>query len=415
MNLAAMFGASGVPEWMKTEQQATPGAGAVPGGPGAPANPAIAVQQPAAEAPTAATPATGGGTPKTAQPAAAPAAPAAPTTGMTFAQMQAQGIARPAPPPPTVSVASAGGGSPIRGQITGMLQQLMAKPSSYDDAAMLAELTKGARGIDDQFTQANRALDEEMARRGIYDSTIAGDKTRDLNVAKRSAQQNLLETLGIKRAETGSADLRAALAQAMGFDQTLSAEAQANADRSQSAALANANLALQSRGLDQNDADRVLRQMFGLEDIAIRREGMASDNANRALDRNQQADQFLKSFGLDTSKFEYGQRRDAADDAWRQGQFSYAKERDAAGDAFRDKSFEWQKGQDLWSRDFSTNNAMMQFLQLLSGQQFLPDGGGTSGGGAGGGYTPPAGGTYYPSTGGGTPLSWEELLAPFGY
>lgn len=417
MNVTALYGVEGTPDWMKGPQTEGPGptnkalehlnGTTTP----APAGTPVAGQQDAATATTVqgAQPAqTGGGTPATAAPAPAP------TSGMTFAQMQAQGFARPAPPvaAPQVSGGGAVGGSALRGDIQGMLQQLMAKPSSYDDAAMMAEFTKGARGIDDQFTLARRDLDDTMAKRGIYDSTIMGDRTHDLNVGKRSAQTNLLETLAIKRAETGSADLRSAIAAAMGFDSQLAGEQEGAANRAQAGQIANAQLQLQSRGLDQNDADRMLRQMFGLEDINLRREGMASDNANRAADRSQQASQFLASLGLDTQRL--GLQKDSLAlekdrDAWTRTMQEKGFTADEAQRMWereqRGKEFDFTKDRDAWDRKYADNNALMEFLSLLAGQQFLP--GGDTGSSA------PAP-TSYPTTGGGGgAVSWEQLIAPY--
>jgi hypothetical protein len=173
-----------------------------------------------------------------AQPTPYPQAQPAPVRPQqTFAQMQASGIPRPAPTPMPAS----GGG--LLGQVSNMppttpqggqpqpqgatplisreaiqqqLMQLLAHPSSYDTDAMRQEYAAGGRQIDDDFTNREALLKEEMAQRGLADSSIYGGRAQDLNVGRRSAQTELQDRLLQKLADTRSADIRSALGLILG-------------------------------------------------------------------------------------------------------------------------------------------------------------------------------------------------------
>lgn len=109
-------------------------------------------------------------------------------------------------------------GSALGSQIQSALQGLLANPTAYGTDAMQREYEAGARQIDDQFTLQQKALNEEMARRGLYDSSIAAGNLSDLNIGKRSAQVELMDRLLGKRADSQDAGIRSALAAAMGYD-----------------------------------------------------------------------------------------------------------------------------------------------------------------------------------------------------
>lgn len=192
---------------------------------------------------------------------------------------------QPAPSPvaPGGGYASAAGG--MGGTLQQMLMQLMANPSSYDSAAMQREYESGARGIDDDFALQQTKLREEMARRGLADSSIQGGRLSDLNVGRRSAQVELQDRLLQKQADTRAADLRAALGLGMGFY-----------GDEQDRAMRGAELAA-------NREDRAA-------DLGLRRESLGyereRDTANRAL----QEQEALRQFGLDRDRFDYA-RTDA--------------------------------------------------------------------------------------------------------
>ena len=286
--------------------------------------------------------------PRAAQPAPSP---------QTFAQMQQQGIPRPAPPPLPVAQPATGGpnyqlldpnwASPPQGprppspvpqlptpdprapqpaptpvpitpqtiggglgsQVQQMLLQLMANPSSYNSDAMRREYESGARGIDDDFSQRTALLKEEMARRGLSDSSIYGGRMSDLNIGRRSAQTELQDRLLQKLADTRAADTRSALGLGM---------QQYNAD---------ADRMMQAAALSGSRADRAAELALNREQLGYSRERDTADRAQReqellrqfGLDRDRfgaQQDQFNKTFGLDQDRFAF--QKQAANDASQQ-------------------------------------------------------------------------------------------------
>lgn len=101
-----------------------------------------------------------------------------------------------APRPPAAAPAAAPGGGAgasggAYGNIEQSLQDLLDNPSPYSTDAMqeLRGLLTG--NITQQFGAARKKLDEDMARRGIYDSSIAGGYYGDLEGQQSNALANL--------------------------------------------------------------------------------------------------------------------------------------------------------------------------------------------------------------------------------
>lgn len=115
-----------------------------------------------------------------------------------------------------------GGFSPGQSAVTPQLQQMILRslqnPSAYGADAVQQSFNRLSGQIDDDFRQQETSLEEDMARRGLADSSIRGGRLQDLNVAKRSARTELADRLVERQAETQSADTARAIAQAMGFD-----------------------------------------------------------------------------------------------------------------------------------------------------------------------------------------------------
>ena len=160
--------------------------------------------------------------------------PASPTGGSTaasptFRQLQIAGIPRPAPPligpggyqtvgPETPAGGPGGGpGGNLGGDITAILRQLLANPTAYGQEQMQREYEGGARRIDDDYALQQKQLNDEMARRGLYDSSIAAGNLSDLNIGKRSAQTNLMDSLLQKRADAQDSGIRSALSAATNY------------------------------------------------------------------------------------------------------------------------------------------------------------------------------------------------------
>ena len=127
----------------------------------------------------------------------------------TFAQMQQAGQARPSP-----AVLQQQGAQSLQG----MAQQLLQNPSAYNDQAMQAQFARMSGQIDDQYKQKEVATREEMARRGLSDSSIAGGRLADLNVGKRSAQTELAAQIAEQAANRYTSDRVAAMNAALGVN-----------------------------------------------------------------------------------------------------------------------------------------------------------------------------------------------------
>lgn len=223
----------------------------------------------------------------------------------TFAQMQAAGQARPAPPPPAPAPtpmqqqqapapvqqppqqpyqpsyqppAPYSGGGGVGGATQDMLMQMFRQPSGYGADEVKQWYDRGGQDIDDQYTQDERGMREEMARRGLSDSSVLGGRLADLNVQKRSARQDLADSLGKQFAQDTAAARAAAVSAGTDWQR-----------REDEAQWRQGQLGLDSRKLDQDSAQ--FEKNYGLD--------------SRKLDINE--GQFDKTYDLD-------QRRDARDD-----------------------------------------------------------------------------------------------------
>ena len=161
----------------------------------------------------------------------------APTSGAAPKQVQSMmgGTADGAPVPPGMEAyadtrmnmmagsAGAGGGvgrsTPFTGDIGDYLGRALNDPGGYSFGEVEKLYSRLGQDIDDQFTTADQRLREEMASRGIADSTIFGGRSQDLNVAKRSAKQDLLSDLGTQQAQALFGQQTGWLDRLMGYGQ----------------------------------------------------------------------------------------------------------------------------------------------------------------------------------------------------
>ena len=145
------------------------------------------------------------------------------------------------------------------GDINAYIGQALNNPGGYsfDETKKLYE--RLGQNIDDDFSQRNVALREEMAARGLSDSSIQGGRLADLNVGRRSAQQDLLQGLGSQQAQ-------ALFGQQTGFlDRLLGLRGQ-----DQSAAYQQGQLGLGQAELNRglmNDQDRFMLSLLGVGDF----------------------------------------------------------------------------------------------------------------------------------------------------
>lgn len=105
----------------------------------------------------------------------------------------------------------------LQGQLSGAISGQLSNPNRYNQDAIRSEFERMSGQIDDQFSQKNTLLEEDMARRGLSDSSIRGGRLADLNVEKRSSRTELADRLLEKMAATGSADMNNAISQGLGY------------------------------------------------------------------------------------------------------------------------------------------------------------------------------------------------------
>ena len=262
--------------------------------------------------------------------------PQRPAPQQTFAAMQQQGMARPAPqpaPPPAQSQA-------FLGQLQQQVSQLRQAPSVYG-APQIQQMRQAQQAeLEAQFGAQRQMLQEELARRGIADSTIAagrfgdvaGQQARalasmeaDLLTRAAEAQQQreqaitsaLLAGAGEARAgELGAAGLTGML----GGAQTLAAQQQAeqarqfNLQQQLAETLGIGGLTGQVGATPTLEAQR-LQQQAALEGRSLDiQEATAQANVNiRAQELQQQAAQFGQSLTLDQARLQAQQEQFAAE------------------------------------------------------------------------------------------------------
>jgi hypothetical protein len=188
--------------------------------PPAPAAPASTAQVPAAQAvprPTPAAPVQGvvtanpGGVP-------IPTPMAAPTTDSTFEQSlkdrytSAQSATAPVfnpsanPFTPTAPTFAPSAGT---NQVTGATQQavlnLLGQPDPYSSDVAKTTYNNLSGAIDDQYNVEDQQIQEEMARRGITASSIYGGRLQDSNAMRKTAKEQLADSILTQQAETNSA------------------------------------------------------------------------------------------------------------------------------------------------------------------------------------------------------------------
>lgn len=143
----------------------------------------------------------------------------------------------------------------------------IANPSAYNSQLVRDIYGQLGQNIDDEFAQRETMLREEMAGRGLADSSIQGGRLADLNVGRRSAKQGLANQLGQMVAQDYSSARDRALGMGMARDQYGNQLGQSYLDRlmgfGQQAFQNDMTQAEFNRAL-QNDQDRLMMAMFGL-------------------------------------------------------------------------------------------------------------------------------------------------------
>ena len=136
----------------------------------------------------------------------------------TFAQLQKQGVARPAPPAtPTAQTFGQFGGSAqaqqTRQNLQQQLQEFGAAPSRFDTQAFQQIRGAQAANLQAEYQAQQKQLNEDLARRGLSASSIGGGRMGDLAGQQSRALADLDAQLLQRAAETQAQD-RAQLMQA---------------------------------------------------------------------------------------------------------------------------------------------------------------------------------------------------------
>jgi hypothetical protein len=158
----------------------------------------------------------------------------APSAGLTqnVAGMYGRGVGQGDLPNFTAQALSAGGldvaselanlyRSGSRGvsdEVSQAISQSIANPSAYTSDRVKEIYGQLGQNIDDEFAQRETALREEMAGRGLSDSSIQGGRLADLNVGRRSAREGLANSLGQQAAADFASARSAAIGQGMQRD-----------------------------------------------------------------------------------------------------------------------------------------------------------------------------------------------------
>lgn len=214
-----------------------------------------------------------------------PPRPAAPAPGPTFAQLQQSGQARPAPPvAPSVPLQSPQ--NPNVAEATGdmdrwrqQVAQIARVPSRFDDLAFMQMRNASQADLEAQFGNERQRLDETLAARGLYDSSIAGNQYRDLGGQQARAMANLDAQLLKEMAQTQMSDRLAsagAAGQLAGFGEN-SRQFDVQQQLAERLGLGNLDLNRQQlaqqesqfgRGLEQNDLARQLQERLALTEMS---------------------------------------------------------------------------------------------------------------------------------------------------
>jgi len=86
-------------------------------------------------------------------------------------------------------------GGPVADATQQKILDLLQKPSGWDSDLVQNMYNQQGAKIDDQYQAQDTAINEEMAKRGLYDSSIAGGRLKDSNLMKRDAKTNLADSL----------------------------------------------------------------------------------------------------------------------------------------------------------------------------------------------------------------------------
>lgn len=106
----------------------------------------------------------------------------------------------------------------VSDEVSQQISESLANPSAFNNAKVQEIYGQLGQNVDDEFAQRETALREEMAARGLSDSSIQGGRLADLNVGRRSAKTSLANELGQLAARDFAGARSAAIGQGMQRD-----------------------------------------------------------------------------------------------------------------------------------------------------------------------------------------------------
>ena len=210
---------------------------------------------------------------------AQPQQPQAPQPAPTFAQMQQQGMARPNPAPapqPTAQPQQQGGS--VGGDLQQRVQQALASPSRYD-LPQVQQVRQALQGdLNQTYDYQKKQLNEELAKRGLSESSIAGQRYSDLGSEQARALANIDAQLLQNYAATSAQDLSASLGAGQNYENSL-----------QSRGLAERQL---DQGAKEFDLQHALQEKLGLGGLGLQEKQLAQSGSQFDRSLAQSGQQF---------------------------------------------------------------------------------------------------------------------------
>ncbi|MGJ0510255.1 MAG: hypothetical protein ACR652_24685 [Methylocystis sp.] len=110
-----------------------------------------------------------------------------------------------------------GPNNPLANQTTGAVQSFLQNPNGFNSDAVKQSYGYLSGQIDQDFNQGQLALRDEMAKRGLSESSINGERSNILLGNRRSAQEDLASRLLTQQAESQTGAQQAAIQAALGY------------------------------------------------------------------------------------------------------------------------------------------------------------------------------------------------------
>lgn len=312
---------------------------------------------------------------QTAQP---PQPQGAPAPQPTFAQMQQQGQARPNPAPVQQQPQN-----PVGGQLQQAVSQALTAPSRYD-LPQVQQVRQALQGdLQQQYSASQKGLNEELARRGLSESTIAGQRYSDLASEHDRSLANLDAQLLQNYAATQAQDLSASLGAGQNYENAQQSGRQFDVQQALAEKLGLGGLGLQQQQLQQQGSqfDKSLAQsghQFDLQQALAEQLGLGNLDLNKQQ-LAQSGSQFQQSLGeQQATRQQQGSQFNLQQDLARQlglGNLSLQQQSLTQSGQQFDKSFQLQQAaqqldEEVKRGSLTLQQAQMKLAELAQGQNY---------------------------------------------